>query len=87
MSYLEGRDKIVNIATPGGGLTIVAEVKFSGSAGSHERIVDMGSTLERYYDSIVLSRWQTSSKVYATITNKVSRLKCVSCTARLCSQW
>ena len=70
LSFLEGRGKMINIATHGG-LTIVAEVKFSGTVGKHERIIDLGSTLERHYDSIVLSRWESTDKIYAAVTNKV----------------
>jgi len=74
LSFLHGRDKAIDIATHGG-LTIVAEVKFSGTVGKHERIVDLGSTLERHYDSIVLSRWDSSDKIYAAITNKVKEIE------------
>lgn len=79
LSFLQGRSNRVNIATSGGGLTIVAEVKFSGTAGRHERIVDLGSTLDRYYDSIVLSRWQMTSEIYVAITNKVSAMHACIC--------
>ena len=55
-----------------GALTIVADVKFTGNVpGRNERIVDMGNALYRYLDSIVLSRWEKSSRLYFAITNKV----------------
>lgn len=57
-----------------GALTIVAEVKFQGYGGTNERILDFGNALYRYYDSIVLSRWQNSTQLYFTITNKVTLL-------------
>ena len=59
-----------NIKT-NGGLTIAAKVKFVGEAGMHERIIDFGNAVERYYDSILLSRWYASSRLYAAITDKV----------------
>ena len=54
-----------------GGLTIVAEVKFSGAAGMHERIIDFGNGIGRYDDSFLLSRWKTSSRLYAALTEQV----------------
>jgi len=55
-----------------GGLTIAAEVKFSGVAGTHERIIDFGNGIGRHDDSFVLSRWRSSSSLYAAITERVS---------------
>ena len=55
-----------------GGLAIVVGVKFDGNVGMHERIIDFGNAMERYYDSFLLSRWEKSSRLYAAITEKVS---------------
>ena len=50
----------------------MVDVKFTGNVtGRNERIVDMGNALYRYLDSIVLSRWEKSSRLYFAITNKV----------------
>jgi hypothetical protein len=68
--YLHSAPRTWRINT-NGGLTIVAEIKFSGIVGENERIIDFGSTLERYYDSFLFSRWQSSDQVYAAITEKV----------------
>jgi hypothetical protein len=40
--YLDAGARTLNIAT-NGGLTIVAVVRFTGTAGSYERIIDLGS--------------------------------------------
>ena len=70
VQFLHSRDRTWNIAS-NGGLTVAVEVKYSGLAGMNERIVDFGSTLERYHDSFLLSRWQDSDQLYAAITEKV----------------
>ena len=75
--YLHSRQRTWNVGS-NMGLTIAAEVKFSGEAGMYERIVDFGSTLERHHDSFLLSRWRDSSQLYAAITEKVSAI-CLRC--------
>ena len=68
--FLYPRQKAWNIQS-NGGLTIVAEVKFSGVPGMYERIVDFGNALHRYNESFLLSRWRTTTMLYAAITEKV----------------
>jgi hypothetical protein len=50
-----------------GGLTIVAVVRFTGTAGSNERIVDLGSGAGN--NSIVLARYATSASLSFLIHN------------------
>lgn len=68
--FLYPRQNAWNIQS-NGGLTIVAEVKFSGVPGMYERIVDFGNALHRYNESFLLSRWKASTILYAAITEKV----------------
>ena len=70
LQFLHSRERRWRIAS-NGGLTIACEVMFSGSVGMNERVVDFGSTLERYHDSFMLSRWQDSDRLYAAITEQV----------------
>jgi hypothetical protein len=70
--FLYPRQKAWNIQS-NGGLTMVAEVKFSGAPGMYERIVDFGNALHRYNESFLLSRWKASTRLYAAITEKVGR--------------
>jgi hypothetical protein len=79
LQFMHARQGSWNIQS-NDGLTIVAQVRFSGDAGMHERVVDFGSTVERYYDSFLLSRWQASNLLYAAITQKVCVIfDCISC--------
>jgi allantoicase len=75
--FLEALPRTWNIRSQGG-LTIVAEIKFL-EAGLNETVIDFGSTLERHYDSFLLSRWQQTDQLYAVITHKVC-----SCHLRHC---
>jgi len=75
--FLEALPRTWNIRSQGG-LTIVAEIKFL-EAGWNETVIDFGSTLERHYDSFLLSRWQKTDQLYAVITHKVC-----SCHLRHC---
>jgi hypothetical protein len=70
LQFLHSRERTWHIAS-NGGLTIASEVMFSGTVGMNERVVDFGSTLERYHDSFLLSRWQDSDRLYAAITEQV----------------
>jgi hypothetical protein len=64
--YLDAGPCTWNIET-NGGLTIVAVVRFTGSAGSEERIIDFASGPN--INGIYLARYQTSSDLYLEITN------------------
>jgi hypothetical protein len=75
--FLEALPRTWNIRSQGG-LTIVAEIKFL-EASLNETVIDFGSTLERHYDSFLLSRWQQTDQLYAVITHKVC-----SCHLRHC---
>jgi hypothetical protein len=63
--YLDAGPCTWNIET-NGGLTIVAVVRFTGSAGSSERIIDFTSGPGIY---LALGRYQTSSGLFLAITN------------------
>jgi hypothetical protein len=63
--YLDAGPCTWNIET-NGGLTIVAVVRFTGSAGSFERIIDFTSGPGIY---LVLGRYDTSSGLFLGITN------------------
>jgi hypothetical protein len=56
--YLDAGQRALNIAT-NGGLTIVAVVRFTGTAGVWERIIDLGSGANT--NNLVLCRWSTNS--------------------------
>jgi hypothetical protein len=64
--HLNGGSRTLNIAT-NGGLTIVALVKFTGTAGSWERIIDFGNGSEN--DNIVFARFETSSTLACDLRN------------------
>ena len=64
--HLNGGSRTLNIAT-NGGLTIVALVKFTGTAGSWERIIDFGNGSEN--DNIVFARFGTSSTLACDLRN------------------
>ena len=49
----------------------MAEVMFKGTAGMHERIIDFGNGIGRYDDAFLISRWGSSSRLYAAITEQV----------------
>jgi hypothetical protein len=67
--YLDAGARTLNIAT-NGGLTIVSVVRFTGTVGSYERIIDLGNG--PYQDNIVVARPLTTSKVQFAIRNGAS---------------
>ena len=64
--YLDAGPCTWNIDT-NGGLTIVAVVRFTGSPGSSERIIDFGNGINTV--GIILARYSTSTSLYLEITN------------------
>ena len=56
--YLDAGPRTLNIAT-NGGLTIVSVVRFTGTPGFYERIIDLGSGPGAW--NIALCRWSTSN--------------------------
>jgi hypothetical protein len=56
--YLDAGPRTLNIAT-NGGLTIVVVVRFTGTAGDWERIIDLGSGADT--NNLVLGRWSTNN--------------------------
>jgi len=56
--YLDAGPRTLNIAT-NGGLTIVAVVRFTGTPGDWERIIDLGSGADT--NNLLLCRWLTNS--------------------------
>lgn len=64
--HLNGGSRTLNIAT-NGGLTVVALVKFTGTAGSWERIIDFGNGPDN--DNILLARFETSSTLACDLRN------------------
>ena len=58
--HLDGGSRVLNIGS-NGGLTIVALVLFTGTAGSQERIIDFGSGTDS--SNVILSRQGTTSNL------------------------
>jgi streptogramin lyase len=67
--YLDAGARTLNIAT-NGGLTIVSVVRFTGTAGSWERIIDLGNGPDK--DNIVVARPLTTSNVHVNVRNGAS---------------
>ena len=65
--YFDGGNKTFNIAT-GGGFTVVALVKFRGTAGLYERIIDFG-TQTTFVNNIVFCREGTNSTLNLAFWN------------------
>jgi hypothetical protein len=61
--YLDAGQRTMNIAT-NGGLTIVAMVRFTGTTGHQERILDMASSQD---NNLVVSRSTTTTTLETTI--------------------
>lgn len=59
--YFDGGSQAFNIAT-GGGFTILALVKFTGTAGAYERIIDFG-TQTTFVNDIVFCRESTGTNL------------------------
>jgi hypothetical protein len=59
--YLDAGPRTLNIAT-NGGLTIVAVVRFTGTPGVWERIIDLGSGADN--NNVILCRWLTNSGLH-----------------------
>jgi hypothetical protein len=64
--YLDAGPRTLNIAT-NGGLTIVAVVRFTGTPGYFERIIDLGSGTA--VDSLVVARLETSTNLFFQFRN------------------
>ena len=60
--------KAFNVATAGG-LTIVVRVKFTGSAGFEEKLIDFGNAKNATADSIKLGRYQGSGRIIAILAD------------------
>ena len=67
--YLDAGSRTLNIAT-NGGLTIVSVVRFTGTVGSWERIIDLGNGPDK--DNIVVARPLTTSEVHVNVRNGAS---------------
>jgi hypothetical protein len=67
--YLDAGPRTLNIAT-NGGLTIVAVVRFTGTAGVWERIIDLGSGQDT--NNLVLCRRWTNSGFYLVFQTQPS---------------
>jgi hypothetical protein len=64
--YLDAGPRTLNIAT-NGGLTIVAVVRFTGTPGYYEMIIDLGSGLR--FNNLKIFREGTSSKLVVELVN------------------
>ena len=64
--YLDAGSRTFNIAT-NGGFTIVAVVRFTGSSGAHERILDMGSGPDN--NNLFLAREATTPNLLVDMRN------------------
>ncbi len=62
--YLDAGPRTLNIAT-NGGLTIVAVVRFTGTPGQQERIIDMGTG----HDNVVVNRVSTTTTLETHVTS------------------
>ena len=80
--YLDGGSLQLNMAS-NGGLTIVTVVRFTGSAGSYERIVDLGNGADN--GNVFLSRVETNDELWLVIANSPAALY-VSTTSSAISQ-
>jgi deleted-in-malignant-brain-tumors protein 1 len=71
--FLDAGPRTLNIAT-NGGLTIVAVVRFTGSPGSYERIIDLGNGATSAENSVVLGRERNTSNLMFEIRNGASAI-------------
>ncbi len=65
-AYLDAGPRTLNIST-NGGLTIVAVVRFTGTPGYNETIIDLGSGLR--FNNLKIFREGTSSKLIVELVN------------------
>jgi hypothetical protein len=74
--FLDAGPRTLNIAT-NGGLTIVAVVRFTGTIGNCERIIDLGSGAQR--NNLLLAREGSSTNLVLHIYNGTSLIVDQTC--------
>ncbi len=87
--YLDAGPRTLNIAT-NGGLTIVAVVRFTGTPGHFERILDMTSGCDGCYahsNNILLSRLTSEPALFLQIWNGGSDVVTQTCSVIVESTW